>query len=77
MSTFADECRQIPNALVKDRTFINFIIHSDFDRYMSTNTNDSDFYRLANKHGTLKQLFTRNQFAICKEKLLSMDEVST
>jgi hypothetical protein len=38
---------------------------------------DSDFYRLANKHGTLKQLFTRNQFAICKEKLLSMDEVST
>jgi hypothetical protein len=38
---------------------------------------NSDFYRLANKHGTLKQLFTRNQFAICKEKLLSMDEVST
>lgn len=26
---------------------------------------DSDFYKLANKNGTLKQLYTRNQFVIC------------
>nr|XP_012151860.1 PREDICTED: uncharacterized protein LOC105663967 [Megachile rotundata] len=37
---------------------------------------DSDFYKLANKNGTLRQLYTRNQFAICKEKLLSIDEIS-
>ncbi|CAG9813303.1 unnamed protein product [Phaedon cochleariae] len=37
---------------------------------------DSDFYKLANKNGTLKQLFTRNQFAICKEKFITMDEIS-
>ncbi|KAJ8976200.1 hypothetical protein NQ317_018866 [Molorchus minor] len=37
---------------------------------------DSGFYKLASKNGTLKQLFTRNQFVICKEKLLSIDEVS-
>ena len=36
---------------------------------------DSDFYKLANENGTLKQLYTRNQFVICKEKLLSIDEV--
>ncbi|GFS95536.1 KRAB-A domain-containing protein 2 [Nephila pilipes] len=34
---------------------------------------DSDFYKLANENGTLKQLYTRNQFEICKEKLLSID----
>ncbi|KAJ8961455.1 hypothetical protein NQ318_014703 [Aromia moschata] len=33
---------------------------------------DSDFYKLATKDGTLKQLFTRNQFVICKEKLLDI-----
>lgn len=27
---------------------------------------DSNFYKLANKNGTLKQLYTRNQFIICK-----------
>ncbi|XP_049791484.1 uncharacterized protein LOC126198880 [Schistocerca nitens] len=37
---------------------------------------DSDFYKLANKNGTLKQFHTRNQFIICKEKLLSIDEIS-
>ncbi|GBM82049.1 hypothetical protein AVEN_56191-1 [Araneus ventricosus] len=38
---------------------------------------DSDFYKLANKNGILKQLYTRNQFVICKEKLLSIDEISS
>nr|XP_012137514.1 PREDICTED: uncharacterized protein LOC105662085 [Megachile rotundata] len=37
---------------------------------------DSDFYKLANKNGTLKQLYTRNQFVICTEKLLFIDEIS-
>ncbi|GFV52186.1 KRAB-A domain-containing protein 2 [Trichonephila clavipes] len=36
---------------------------------------DSDFYKLANKNDTIKQLYTRNQFVICKEKLLSIDEI--
>ncbi|XP_055931953.1 uncharacterized protein LOC129962237 [Argiope bruennichi] len=37
---------------------------------------DSDFFKLANENGTLKQLYTRNQFEICKEKLLSIDKIS-
>ncbi|XP_046987116.1 uncharacterized protein LOC124575152 [Schistocerca americana] len=37
---------------------------------------DSDFYKLTNKNSTLKQLYTCNQFIICKEKLLSVDEIS-
>ncbi|GFW02400.1 KRAB-A domain-containing protein 2 [Trichonephila clavipes] len=36
---------------------------------------DSNFYKLANENGSLKQLYTRNQFVICKEKLLSIDEI--
>ncbi|GFW69629.1 KRAB-A domain-containing protein 2 [Trichonephila clavipes] len=45
---------------------------------------DSDFYKLANENGNLEQLYThqcvitdytRNQFVICKEKLLSIDEI--
>ncbi|GFS63393.1 KRAB-A domain-containing protein 2 [Trichonephila clavipes] len=36
---------------------------------------DSGFYKLANENGTLKQFYTRNQFVICKEKLLSIDKV--
>lgn len=36
---------------------------------------DSDFYKLAIKNGTLKQFYTRNQFVICKEKLLSIDDI--
>lgn len=39
---------------------------------------DSDFYKLASKNGILKQLlYTRNQFINCKEKLLSIDEISS
>jgi hypothetical protein len=37
---------------------------------------DSDFYKLVNKNGTLKQLYTRNQFVICKENLLSINDIS-
>ncbi|GFT67134.1 KRAB-A domain-containing protein 2 [Trichonephila clavipes] len=36
---------------------------------------DSDFYKLANENGTLKHIYTRNQFVICKEKLLSIDDI--
>lgn len=38
---------------------------------------DSDFYKLANKKGTLKQLYIHYQLIICKEKLLSIDEISS
>ena len=37
---------------------------------------EDDFYKLENKNGTLKQIYTRNQFVICKEKLLSLDKIS-
>ncbi|KAK9679289.1 hypothetical protein QE152_g40145 [Popillia japonica] len=37
---------------------------------------NSDFNKLANKNGTLKELFTGNQFEIFKEKLISIDEIS-
>ncbi|GFW65327.1 KRAB-A domain-containing protein 2 [Trichonephila clavipes] len=36
---------------------------------------DSNFNKIANENGTLKQLYTRNQFIFCKEKLLSIDEI--
>ncbi|GFV60421.1 transposable element Tcb2 transposase [Trichonephila clavipes] len=35
----------------------------------------SDFYKLANKNDILKQLYTRNQFVICKENLFTIDEI--
>ncbi|GFU77812.1 KRAB-A domain-containing protein 2 [Trichonephila clavipes] len=56
----------------------------DVDRVRTDNRNvlavvvgieDSDFYKLANENGILKQLYTRNQFVICKEELLSVDEI--
>ncbi|GFU40552.1 KRAB-A domain-containing protein 2 [Trichonephila clavipes] len=54
----------------------------DVDRGRTDNQNvvvvgieDTDFYKLANENGTLKQLYTRNQFVIFKEKLLSIDEI--
>ncbi|GFU53892.1 KRAB-A domain-containing protein 2 [Trichonephila clavipes] len=56
----------------------------DVDRARADNRNvlavvvgieDSDFYKLANKNGALKQLYTRNQFVISKEKVLSTDEI--
>ncbi|GFY08981.1 KRAB-A domain-containing protein 2 [Trichonephila clavipes] len=84
ISTFTGECRHTPNTLVKDRISYYNLEHSDFHRRMSIITDmlcsiggrkDSEFYKLANENGTLKQLYTCNQFVICKEKLLSIDEI--
>ncbi|GFV06199.1 KRAB-A domain-containing protein 2, partial [Trichonephila clavipes] len=36
---------------------------------------DFDFYKLANDNSFLKQLYTRKQCVICKERLLSIDEI--
>ena len=38
-------------------------------------TND-DFYKLANKRGTIEEMFSRNQFSVCSEKLVDMESVS-
>jgi len=35
---------------------------------------DNDFYKLGTKYGIISQLYTRNQFAVCKEKLISVME---
>jgi len=42
-----------------------------------TDTKDEEFYDLATKLGKLKVLYTRNQFTLCKENLLSIEEVGT
>lgn len=36
---------------------------------------DDDFYRLGTLHGIIKQLFARNQFDICKQKFLAVEDV--
>ncbi|XP_060861855.1 uncharacterized protein LOC132938880 [Metopolophium dirhodum] len=36
---------------------------------------DNDFYKLGTKYGIISQLYTRNQFAVCKEKLISLNDV--
>lgn len=36
---------------------------------------DDGFYRLGTMHGMLKQLFSRNQFEICKNNFLSINDV--
>ncbi|KAL4135605.1 hypothetical protein QTP88_007203 [Uroleucon formosanum] len=36
---------------------------------------ESDFYKLETKYGIISQLYTRNQFAVCKEKLISLNGV--
>ena len=38
---------------------------------------DEEFYELATKLGKLRQLYTRNQFTLCKENFLSIEEVCT
>ena len=38
-------------------------------------TND-DFYKLANKRGTIEEMFSRNQCSVCSEKLVDMESVS-
>jgi len=36
---------------------------------------DNDFYKLGTKYGIISQLYTQNQFAVCKEKLISLNDV--
>ncbi|GFS86528.1 KRAB-A domain-containing protein 2 [Nephila pilipes] len=73
---------QFPPAQIGDTVRIQV---PDVDRGRTDNRNvlavvvgieDSDFYKLANENGTLKQLYTLNKFKICKEKLLSIDKIS-
>ncbi|CAH2005632.1 unnamed protein product [Acanthoscelides obtectus] len=35
-----------------------------------------EFYKLANKRGTIEEMFSRNQFSVCNEKLVDMESVS-
>ena len=42
-----------------------------------TDMKGEEFYELATKLGKLKALYTRNQFTLCKENLLSIEEVGT
>jgi len=41
-----------------------------------TDIKDEEFYELATKLGKLKALYTRNQFTLCKENFLSIEEVA-
>lgn len=36
---------------------------------------DNNLYKLGTKYGVLNQLYSRNEFTICKEKFVSVDEV--
>lgn len=36
---------------------------------------DGQYYKLGNKHGTLQQLYTRNQFSVCPIPIVHLDEV--
>ncbi|CAH0562960.1 unnamed protein product [Brassicogethes aeneus] len=55
----------------------------DVDRSRSDHRNilaiimcvEDNFYRLGTVHGVLKQLFSRNQFDLCKQNSLSLDDV--
>jgi hypothetical protein len=40
-----------------------------------TDIKDEEFYELGTKLGKLKGLYTRNQFTLCKENVLSIEEV--
>jgi hypothetical protein len=40
-----------------------------------TDIKDEEFYELGTKLGKLKALYTRNQFTLCKENFLSIEEV--
>jgi hypothetical protein len=42
-----------------------------------TDIKDEEFYDLVTKLGKLKALYTRNQFSLCKENFLSIEEVGT
>jgi len=36
---------------------------------------DNDFYKLATKNGVINRLYTRSQFSVCKENLISITDV--
>ncbi|XP_022177516.1 uncharacterized protein LOC111038638 [Myzus persicae] len=38
---------------------------------------DNEFYTLGTKESVLNQLYTRNKFAVCKENILTPEEVAT
>ncbi|XP_064098745.1 uncharacterized protein LOC135209944 [Macrobrachium nipponense] len=40
-----------------------------------TETVDGGTYKLGTKHGLLKQVYSRNQFTLCAEKFMSLEEV--
>jgi hypothetical protein len=40
-----------------------------------TDIKDEEFYELVTELGKLKALYTRNQFTLCKENFLSIEEV--
>ena len=40
-----------------------------------TDIKDEEFYELGTKFGKLKALYTRNQFTLCRENFLSIEEV--
>ena len=42
-----------------------------------TDIKEEEFYELATKLGKLKASYTRNQFTLCKENFLSIEEVGT
>ena len=42
-----------------------------------TDIKDEEFYELGTKLGKLKALYTRNQFTLCKENILSIEEYGT
>jgi hypothetical protein len=42
-----------------------------------TDIKDEEFHELTTKLGKLKALYTRNQFTLCKETFLSIEEVGT
>lgn len=37
---------------------------------------DDNFYKLANKTGTIEEMFSKNQFSVCSEKLVDLESVS-
>jgi len=44
---------------------------------VNTDIKYEEFYDLATKFGQLKALYTRNQFTLCKENFLSIEEIGT
>ena len=57
----------IDRAKMAPRSIITFI----------TDIKEEEFYELGTNLGKLKALYTRNQFTLCKENILSIEEVGT